>query len=265
MTFGKTNVVAIVLACCFCIPISGQSPSWNGTWALKSDSQEAKPEMSFISKSDGTYELVSSSAIYRFRCDGKSYPGFSRSGRPGIGDAICISLTHTSLDITFQVKDKPPTVGHLRVSADAKGLTSTLETSGTSGKKEAKVRHYTRLSGTDGLTGGWRNVDPNPSQVLKVDLSQQTITLEYPLAHQTAPLPLSGAEIHPIVNGAPAKGTQTLQFVDAHSFRSATLQGGVVIGRSSFSLSIDGSTITEQFWLDQHPEEVAQYTYRRSQ
>jgi hypothetical protein len=126
------------------------------------------------------------------------------------------------------------------------------------------VRHYARLSGTDGLVGGWRTVDPNPSQMLKVTLAKQEITLEYPLAHQTATLPFSGAQIHSIVNGAPAKGTETLQFVDAHSFRLANLQEGVVIGRASFSLSSDGSMITERFWLDQHPEEVAQYTYRRS-
>ena len=264
MTFGKTNMIAILLAGCFCIPTSGQSPSWSGTWTLDSDSQEAKPEISFISKPDGTYELVSSTVISRFRCDGKSYPMLSRAGQLGIGDAICTSLTNTSLDITFQKKNKQPTVGHLRVSGDAKGLIFTLETTDSSGKKQVKVHNYARLSGNDGLAGGWRNVDPNPSQVLKVTLSQQAIILEYPLGHHTATLPLSGAEIHPIVNGAPAKGTQALQLDDPHSFRLSTRQGGVVLGRAVFSLSLDGSIITERFWLDQHPEEVARYTYRRS-
>ena len=258
------NVLAILLAGVFCAPMSGQSPLWSGSWTLDSDSQQAKPAISFISKSDGTYELVSSTVIAHFLCDGKPYPMLGRAGQPGIGAAICTALSKTSMDITFQDKDRHPTVGHLRVSGDAKSLIYTLETVDSSGKKQVKVRNYTRLSGSDGLVGGWRNVDPNPSQELNLTLSHQVVIMEYPLDHHVATLPLSDAETHALVNGSPAKDTQALQLDDSHQFRLATRQGGVVIGRAAFSLSPDGNKITERFWLEQHPEEVATYTYRRS-
>jgi hypothetical protein len=258
------NALAILQMGVFCVSIFGQSPTWSGTWTLDSDSQQAKPAISFTAKSDGTYELVSSTVIAQFRCDGKSYPMLGRAGQPGIGNAICSALSKKSMDITFQNKDTHPTVGHLQVSSDAKSLIYTLETVDSSGKKQVKVRNYARLSGSDGLVGGWRNVDPNPSQVLKVTLSQQAIIMEYPLAHHIAALPLSGAEIHALVSGVPAKNTQALHLDDSHKFQVSTLQERVVIGRAVFSLSPDGSVITERFWLEQHPEEVASYTYRRS-
>jgi hypothetical protein len=264
MTFGKTNMIAILLAASFCIPISGQSTSWSGTWTLDSDSQQAKPAISFIAKSDGSYELVSSTVVAHFRCDGKPYPMLSRTGQLEIGDAICTGLSKTSMDITYRDKDKHLTLGHLRVSGDAKGLIYSREWVDSSAKKHMKVRKYARLSGNDGLVGDWRNVDPNHSQMLTVTLSQQAIILEYPLNRQIATLPLSGTETHPLVNGSPAKATLSLQLDDPHRFRLSNRQGGVLVGRSVFSLSPDGSMITERFWLEQHPEEVASYTYHRS-
>jgi hypothetical protein len=85
MTRSKVNLFAILLAGWSCIPMTGQSPSWNGTWNLASDSQVTKPAISFASKSDGTYELISSTVISRFRCDGRSYPMLGRAGQPDVG------------------------------------------------------------------------------------------------------------------------------------------------------------------------------------
>jgi hypothetical protein len=178
--------------------------------------------------------------------------------------STCVSLSRSSLNITFLQKDRPPLICHLQVSGDAKSLTYALETTAPSGEKISRVHHYERLSGGDGLAGDWRNADPNPSQVLKVSLSQRALTLEFPLEHHVAALPLSGAEVHPSENGAPAIITQAIQFVDPHTFRLANLSGGVVVQRAEFLLSLDGRMITERFWLDKHPEEVAKYTYRRS-
>jgi hypothetical protein len=175
-----------------------------------------------------------------------------------------VSLSRSSLNITFLQKDRPPLICHLQVSGDAKSLTYALETTAPSGEKISRVHHYERLSGGDGLAGDWRNADPNPSQVLKVSLSQRALTLEFPLEHHVAALPLSGAEVHPSENGAPAIITQAIQFVDPHTFRLANLSGGVVVQRAEFLLSLEGRMITERFWLDKHPEEVAKYTYRRS-
>lgn len=138
MTHGKTRAFSVLLAGLFLHSANGQSPLWNGSWNLDANSQEAKPEFSFISKPDGTSELVSSTVISRFRCDGKPYPMLSRAGQPGAGDAVCASLSKTSLDITFLGKDRPRTVGHLQVSGDATGLIYTLETSDTLGKKRSK-------------------------------------------------------------------------------------------------------------------------------
>jgi hypothetical protein len=135
MNYGKVNVIAILLASCFGTPIAGQSTSWNGMWALDSNSQEAKPEISFLTKPDGTYELVSSTIISPFRCDGKPYPRLGRAGQAGVGDAVCTSLSKTSVDLTFSAKDRPPIVGHLQVSGDSKGLIYTFETSNPSEKK----------------------------------------------------------------------------------------------------------------------------------
>jgi len=69
-----------------------------------------------------------------------------RAGMPGIGDAICTSLSNSSLDITFQQKYKSPTFGRLRVSADGKSLVFTLNTADLSGKKRVRVRNHTRLA-----------------------------------------------------------------------------------------------------------------------
>ncbi len=264
MTFRKTSVTAFLMAASICIPALGQSRLWNGTWTLDSDSQASRPTVSFLQKDDGTYELVSSETISRFRCDAKPYPMLSRAGIPGVGDAICNSLSNSSLDITFQRKDKRPTFGRLRLSTDGKSLVFTLEWTDPSGKKQVKVRNYSRLSGSGGLAGDWKDVDTNPSSVLKVDLSAHAIILEYPLSHDIITLPLSGAETHGVVNGVQSKTAQALQIDSPTSFRLVISEGGVAFERASLSLSSDGNVVTELFWLEKHPEEVTKYTYHRS-
>jgi hypothetical protein len=162
------------------------------------------------------------------------------------------------------MKEKVPSNGHLQVSRDGKSLAFTLGSLDPTGKTPPTVRNYIRLSGKSGLLGGWKNVDGDPSRLLKVTLSAHNITLETPFAHQSVTLPISGAEAHPMSNGVPSMNIESLQIDSPHMFRTVIRQMDGAVKQAVFKLSADGNTITETGWVQQHPEQIVSYTYRRS-
>jgi hypothetical protein len=236
------------------------SPDWNGTWKLDPIRSGFQGKVLTISTTaDGEYRFDESSS-HTLSCDGKDRDvGKNRT-------LVCVKSGATGLDITLKENGVKTRATHDELSADGKDFTTTVTEFRPSGTVITSQITFSRLSGSDGFAGQWRDTSYLQWHTdLFVRVDNQSLQIDYPSGGEKMDLPLDGAEA--AVRGPHAlEGDNTCAARPAgnREFLMVTKHNGKVFSQDSLVLSSDGRTITDTWWRNpDRPDDKATLVYEK--
>jgi hypothetical protein len=174
----RTACLIWVILCTLVITEGCRSPSpdWNGTWQLNFVKSTWKGPVFTISISpDGKYHWSDSNSSYSFRCDGQ----FRSIG--GNRTQACTISSATVLDLIRKEKGVTTNSYRWEVSGAGKVYTATSTTVALSHAAPANQVVASRISGSNGFAGQWRNntyLQQHAEMTLRRD--GQDIHINYP-------------------------------------------------------------------------------------
>jgi hypothetical protein len=221
------------------------SPDWNGTWKLNPSKCNFQGPVFTISISpDGEYRYDDQNSIVTFLCDGKDRPTKNGATR------ACVKGSATVLDMINKKNGLKTGGSHWELSDDGNVLTATRTDITPTGPVITKQTISTRISGSDGFAGQWRDTSylTRHSQ-LTLKLDGRVLKIGYPDAGQYVDAPLDGSDAPVRGPSAPDGLTYSVRGGGQRKFLYTTRRSGKVLVQGSFQLSGDGGTVTE-FWQD---------------
>jgi len=234
------------------------SPDWNGTWKLNPGKSNYQGQVLTISVSaDDEYRFDENSSTTR-RCDGKERPiGNNRT-------IVCVKSGASVLDITQKENGIKTRTTHDELSTDGKSFTTTVTALGPNGPVIAFQTTFSRLSGSNGFAGQWRDTNylqQHSEMILRLDT--HALDIDYPGAGQHIDAPLNGVDT--VVGGphAPAGATLTVRPAGSREFLIVTKRDGKVFSQSSLELSYDGKVITDSAWNPDRPNNKSTLIYEK--
>ncbi len=243
--------LAVVFGC------RASSPDWNGTWTLDTTkSSYQNPVFTISISADGEYRYDYGNSSFTLRCDGKDRPiGNNRT-------QICIKGGVGVLDITQQENGVKTRATKWELSADGKSFTSSVTELQPSGPGIASQMTFSRLSGTNGFAGQWRDtsyLQQYADMTLKLD--NQILHINYPSVGRYIDAPIDGVEVTVHGPHAPEGMTYSARLVGQREFRTLTKRNGKVLTQGSLKLSNDGKSITELWWNPDRPADKGTLVY----
>jgi len=250
-------VAAVALAIAGC---RGPSPDWNGTWKLDPARSNIPDWIFSVSITpDGMYHSGSGGPTANFRCDGKGYPA------PDALTAFCTQKNSSDLEITDFRNGSKIHTAHWELSLDGKALKIDWTTFYPDGPVESKEFRYTRISGSAGFAGKWRNLNPLDGQAPIWQLNMGSNALHYTIPER---------EIHvdAFLDGTDAAmqgpfvfpgETIALRESGPRELNSARKRNGRVVSVGYWRLSEDGRSLTETYWVPNRPAEKEVLMYEK--
>jgi len=235
------------------------SPDWNGAWKLNpSKSSFQGPVFTISISADGEYRYGDGNSSFTLRCDGKDRP---------IGDSrtrVCVKSSATVFDITQKENGVKMSANRWELSADGKVFTSTATVFRPSGSIITSQTISSRLSGSNGFTGQWRDMSyllRHSDMTLRLD--SQILHIGYTNAGQYIDAPLDGVDTAVHGPRAPEGTTYALRTAGRHEFLSLMKRNGKVLTQGSLTLSNDGRTITDSWWNPDRPADKGTLVYEK--
>jgi hypothetical protein len=196
----------------------------------------------FASIGDGEMTITSEGHTSKFKLDGNSYKTWSGA------EAIWKKVNDNTFEETLKLN-----------GVDLAKITWTLEPDGKAMKAESKGKNpdgssfddtdeYTRVSGTKGLTGSWKNTKANVSHPEVWNISQKSpneLKWDIPAIKGTLDATLDGKDHAPDGPTVPKGLTIAVTRVSPKVLKVTSKMNGEVTGRSTLTLSADGKKITD--------------------
>jgi len=250
-----------VIFCALAATLGCRTPSleWDGTWRVNpSKSNFQGPIFTISVSADGEYRYDDGRSSFTFRCDGKDRAiGKDRT-------RACVKSSATALDLTQKENGVKTRTNHWELSDHGKVLTSTATEFPPSGPVIASQVVASRVSGSDGFAGQWR--DPSYLQRhadLTLRLDSQTLHISYPGAGQYVDAPLDGLDAAVHGPHAPDGLTYAARVVGRREISILTKRDGKIFTQGYLDLSDDGSVITETWWNPAQPADKSTFVYER--
>ncbi|WP_348262538.1 hypothetical protein P8935_22415 [Telmatobacter sp. DSM 110680] len=258
---------AAVLAGCHHWP----SP-WDGQWTLdESKSHFAAPTLTITLTPEGMYHVDDGVIDYSFRCDGNPYPTTIGSG----GFFSCTQTDPTTIVLKEKAVGPNPTNIRWELSTDGKTLTTIdrlIQIGGSTKDKQLvyardpEVRNSDfRDSGSTGFSGRWIATRPFdfPSKTVVLILNYNAFHFEDQDWGQVSdslidepPTPIRGAnQRFGFSRSVRMPGLREIQTED-------TCAGRVIL-RTTWKVSDDGRTLSEEFWVPEKPSQKNLLVYRK--
>jgi len=141
---------------------------------------------------------------------------------------------------------------------------STATTFRPSGPVAAGQMAASRISGSNGFAGQWRDtsyIQRHSDLTLRLD--GQTLHLSYPGAGQYVDAPFDGvdAAVHGI--SAPEKMTYSVRMAGRREIHTPTKLNGKALTQGSLVLSDDGKDITSSWWSPGRPTDKRTLVYEK--
>jgi hypothetical protein len=167
---------------------------WVGTWKLdKSKSDFTGDTMSYSRGSNGTYHYTDGSTVsYDFAIDGKEYPS-----TPGNTTSWIVSGEH-GWDTTIKTTGNFLVKVHRELSNGDKTLTVTATGTKPDGSTFNEETVFTRVTGTTGLVGKWRDIKSNegsPQMFVVTSPSAGVLHWEIPDYKESAQGKMDGTDL----------------------------------------------------------------------
>ena len=238
---------------CALVAISGcrraPSPDWNGTWKLNPAKSSYQGQVLTISISaEGEYRFDESTS-HTLLCDGRARPiGNNRT-------LACVRSGDTVLDIIEKENGVKTRATHNELSTDRKVFTTTVTKFRTNGPVVTSLT-FSRLSGSDGLAGQWRDtsyLQQHADMTLKLD--SQMLHIRYPSAGQQIDAPFDGADAAVRGPRVLEGSTFSVRPVGRREFHTVTKRQGKLFSQGTLELSNDGRAVTDSWWNPSQPSD----------
>jgi hypothetical protein len=136
-----------------------------------------------------------------------------------------------------------------KISSDGKTLVTETTGNSPSGKSFDDTTTYTRVAGTKGLMGSWKDTDVKMKEdqvmVWKAGPTADSMRWELPDLKAYVDITFDGKEYTPVGPTVPKGLTLSLTKTGPHSLAMVEKLNGKVLEKSSYKLSPDGKTLTE--------------------
>jgi hypothetical protein len=234
--------------------------AWNGNWRLD-EAKSSLPDADFrvTLNSQGEYHIFTRDYSYSFRCNGKDYPSV------GTSTIACLRANATSMDTVWKQNGRIVSISHKEVSPDGKTLKSTGTVIHTNGSKETKERDYIRMTKSAGLVGSWKDSNDlhRVAKVLLTSVTGSVLRVSFPELKQYTDINLDGRDspMHGTPNGV--KGTLSATQTGPLRVLIVKKLDGVVLSKSSLTMSADGQIMVEDTWNPKDPNVRQRMFYNR--
>ena len=238
--------IKILAVCVFVFAFAGglaaaENP-FAGTWKLNpAKSKFTGDTMKFEKTPSGAIRVSGSGMTYTFKVDGKEYTG-------PMGEAVAWKQID---DHTWETTGKQRGIllgtDTTKLSPDGKTMTVVSKGTKPNGETFQDTTIYERISGDQGLLGGWRDKEVKISSpgTLVIKPSGQDGLVFTSLGNKwTCEAKFDGKD-YPVTGPTiPAGITMVLKRTGPRSFDSADKQNGKPLSRTTWTASQDGRTLT---------------------
>ena len=237
-----TSKLAFVVALTLTTVAFAQNPLV-GNWKFNQGKSKITGDtLHFASEADGAIKCTSGGMSYTFKLDG----GPSTTGLGNTAEWTKID------DSTWQnVLKKDSTnlsTDTLKLSPDGKSLELTSAGTKPNGDSFKDTSTYTRIAGTKGFFGSWRNSKTNVSSPTGYEIKDNgdgTLTWNLPDFKATATLKTDGTDAPATGPTVPDRMTLSLTKTGPRSFTLVEKINGKPIFKVTENVSADGKTLTE--------------------
>ena len=219
-----------------------QSP-FEGDWKMNNEKSKMTGEvLEFAPVTDGAIKITFEDRSYDFKTDGKEYPGATgaRNVWKKVDDHNYVSTTSRNgillTTTTWKIWD------------DEKKLVAEDKGTMPSGKDFDDLSTYTRVAGSKGLMGSWKDMDVKLKEDSVMTLkagSGDSIHWIMPDIKATVDLSMDGKECTPTGPTVPAGLTLAASKTGPRSFVMTEKMNGKLLEKMSYKVSEDGKVLTE--------------------
>jgi hypothetical protein len=215
-----------------------------GTWKMDNEKSHLTGDViEFSPAPGGAIKFTAEDRSYTFKTDGKEYTGST-------GAQYVWKMTDDNdYERTAARNGVPLGTTTYKISSDGKTLVAKETGTSPSGKSFDDTTKYTRVAGTKGLMGSWKDTDVKMKEdqvmVWKAGSSADSMRWELPDLKAYVDIAFDGKECTPVGPTVPKGLTLSLTKTGPHTLQMVEKLNGEVLVKASYKLLPDGKTLTE--------------------
>lgn len=251
--------LALAMAGACTAPCFAATPNWNGTWKLdQAKSHLASGTIKITQSGPKAFRIDMGNVSENIICDGKPHP--TLAGRDGTCKPIPGGYQLTTLQ-NGKVLGKT----NLTFSPDGKKQFMASTSYLPNGKTSTSNSTYTRLSGTKGLAGKWRQTQYSTTSpgIMVISVSGDTIHFHNPAEKGTLTAKLDGTPAAPTGPNAPKGLTVSVKKISARELHETVRLNGKIVAEENDTLAPDNKTLTEVSWNPAQPNQKETEVYTK--
>ena len=221
--------------------IAAENP-FVGTWKLNlSNSEFTGTTVTYLQTGPGEMQATAEGQSYKFKMDGKEYPALFGSV------ATWKQLDGSTWEATYKTNRTVTNTDTIRVSPDGKTMTVTSRGKKPSGESFEDNVTLERVSGGPGLAGKWKTTKVNISSPEVMEIAPyQGDGISFKIAAYNLILNAQFDGKSYLATGptVPAGMLMSLKKTGARSFEMTGKMSGQTVYMESYSISVDGKSLT---------------------
>jgi hypothetical protein len=241
-------------------PALAHASAFDGTWKLDVAKSKFTGDTFTYAKTATGYSYSNGATVsYAFAADGKDYPTLpSRT-------VAWTKNADGSWDVVTKANGKVVTKTHRSLSADGKTLTAAYTEYWPNGSTVHESDVYTRVSGTSGLAGKWRNTKANvASDSITIKTSSGGhFEIDTPSLKETVTGLTNGAPVAVKAPNAPPGAMAAYKAAGPSKWTYNISLGGKIYVSGAKSVSADGKTLTDTSWVPGKESEASVAVYAK--
>jgi hypothetical protein len=242
MRLRPVQILCIVAVAGSAAAAFAQSP-FIGDWKMNNNKSRFTGDViRFSPAPDGAIKFTAETRSYTFKTDGKEYTG------PTGAQNVWKMIDDNNYERSTSRNGVPLGTTTYKISSEGKTLVT--EDTGTlpSGKSFDDTTTYTRVSGTKGLMGSWKDTEVKIKEdnvmSLKAGSSADKLRWELPDIKAYVDLSLDGKDCTPVGPTVPKGLTLSATKTGPRSFTVLQKLDGKLLSKNTYKLSSDGKTLT---------------------
>lgn len=215
-----------------------------GDWKQNNDKSHLTGDVIVFSPAPGdAIKFTAEDRSYTFKTDGKEYTGATGAQN------TWKKIDDSNYERSATRNGIPLGTTTYKISSDGKTLVTEDTGTSPSGKSFDDTTTYTRVAGSKGLMGSWKDTDVKMKEdftmIWKPGPSPDTMRWELPDLKAYVDVSLDGKDCAPVGPTVPKGLTVSLTKTGPNSLSMVEKLNGKVLVKSTYKLSSDGKTLTQ--------------------
>jgi hypothetical protein len=215
-----------------------------GEWKRNNDKSHLTGDIvQFSPAPDGAIKYTAETRSYTFKTDGKEYTN-------GTGaQVVWKKIDDDTYERTSSRNGIPIGTATFKIASDGKTMVEEIKGTDPGGQTFDDTTTYTRVSGSKGLMGSWKDTNVNLKEDFTMNWkplsSPDSMHWELPTLNAYVDITYDGKDYTPVGPTVPKGLTISLTKTGPHTLLVVQKLNGKLLSRSTFRLSADGKTLTE--------------------